>query len=114
MIEPVTYLYYRCYKLYSRFNKENPPFQYGSLFGLIVWIVATAAVALVNNEFPSYSVIFILMFLSLGFMMIISHFEERIVKKYDNMDKQKKQRGNVVFIVELIIIIFSVIIIIRV
>lgn len=114
MIEPITYLYYRCYKIYSRFNKENPAFQYGVLFGIIIFINIAALTALLNEKFPSIALYLILIALSIFLSWIVSHFEDTIVKKYDNMSKRKKMIGNIVFIVEIIITILSAILFMRI
>lgn len=113
MIEPITHLYYSCYKLYAFFNKENPSFQYGILFGVMVFLNVIALITLINNKFPSDSVYFIIGIMSIVLELIVSHFEDRIVKRYDNMSKQKKIIGNIIFIVEIIITILSFILIIR-
>ena len=113
MIEPITHLYYSCYKLYAFFNKENPAFQYGSLFGAMVFLNVTALVTLINNKITSDSVYFNIGIMSGVLTLIVSHFEDRILKKYDGISKQKKNIGNIVFIVEIIISILSFILIIR-
>ena len=113
MIDPITHLYYSCYKLYAFFNKENPAFQYGTLFGVMVFLNVIALITLINNKFPSDSVYFVFSIMSGVLTFIVSHFEDRIVKKYDNMSKKKKIIGNIVFIVEIIITILSFILIIR-
>lgn len=114
MIEPVSYLYYRCYKFYSRFNKENPAFQYGALFGVMLFSYIAAIIALVNDDFPSNATIFILMLLSVVLSWIVSHFEDKIVRKYDNMSKRKKIIGNIIFTIEIVIAILSAILLIRI
>jgi len=114
MVDPVTYLYYRCYKLYSRFNKENPAFQYGALFGVMVFSYIAAIIALVNKEFPSNAAVFISMLLSIFLTWIVSHFEDKIVKKYDNISNRKKKIGDIIFIVEIVITILAGILLIRI
>lgn len=114
MIEPITYLYYSCYKLYSRFNKENPAFQYGALFGVIVFINTTAIVTFVNNGFPSNVVYLIIIYLSIVLSWTVSNFEDKIVNKYDSMNQHKKMIGNIIFFAEIIITILSIILLIRI
>ena len=112
MIEPITYLYYKCYKLYAFFNKENPAFQYGVLFGVIIYINIAGLVIVINKEFPLFDWRgFIILIMSIILESIVSHFEDRIVKKYDNMSKKKKIIGNIIFIVEIIITILFLILI---
>lgn len=112
MIEPITYLYYKCYKLYAFFNKENPAFQYGVLFGVMICINIAGLVILINNEFPLFDWGWvIILIISIVLESIVSHFEDRIVKKYDNMNKKKKIIGNIIFIVEIIITILFLILI---
>lgn len=115
MIEPVTYLYYRLYKLYSFFSKDrdNPPYQFASLFGVMVWLIINGIAALIGNAFPSDVIIFPSMVFSVVLIMVMSHFEEGIVKRYDKMSKQQKMVGHVIFGVEIIATILSVIILIR-
>ncbi len=110
MIEPITYLYYRCYKLYSRSDKGSPALEHAVLFGTMVYIIIIAIAALINEAFPSDAVLGISLFFSMILVVVIPFFKHRIVKKYDNMSKQKKIIGNIVFIVEIIITIFSLII----
>ena len=45
-------------------------------------------------------------------VVVVPFFKHRIVKKYDVMDKQKKTIGNIVFIVEILLVISSIIILI--
>ena len=79
MIEPITYLYYKCYKLYAFFNKENPAFQYGVLFGVIIYINIAGLVILINKEFPLFDWRgFIILIMSIVLESIVSHFEDRM------------------------------------
>lgn len=113
MIEPVTYLYYRCYKLYSRSDKGSPALEHAVLFGTIVYIIIIAIVALINEAFPSDAVLGISLFFSMILMVVVSFFKHRIVKKYDDMGKQKKTIGNIVFTVEILLAISSIIILVK-
>ena len=112
MIEPVTYLYYRCYKLYSKSEKENPALEHAVLFGLIVYVIILGIAAWINGAFPSDAVLGISFFFTMMIDVIVPFFSKRIVKSYDDMSKQKKIIGNIVFIIEIIITIFSIIILI--
>ena len=52
------------------------------------------------------------LFFSMILVVVVPFFKHRIVKKYDVMDKQKKTIGNIVFIVEILLVISSIIILI--
>ena len=112
MIEPITYLYYRCYKLFSYPDKESSAPVHASLFGIIVLIIILGIAALISGAFPSDAVLGISFFFTMMLVAIVPFFKHRIVKTYDYISKQKKIIGNIVFIVELIITIFSLIILI--
>jgi hypothetical protein len=112
MIEPVTYLYYKCFKLYCKSDKEEPALEHAVLFGTIIYINIVAINVLINGAFPSGVVLGILLFLSMTLVVIVPFFKHRIVKKYDGMSKQKKIIGNIVFSVEILLTIFSIIILI--
>lgn len=112
MIEPITYLYYRCYKLYSRSGKGSPDLEHAVLFGTMVYIIIIAIAALINGAFPSDAVLGISLFFSMILVVVVPFFKHRIVKKYDDMSKQKKTIGNIVFIVEILLVISSIIVLI--
>ena len=112
MIEPITYLYYRCYKLYSRSGKGSPALEHAVLFGTMVYIIIIAIAALINGAFPSDAVLGISLFFSMILVVVVPFFKHRIVKKYDDMSKQKKTIGNIVFIVEILLVISSIIVLI--
>ena len=112
MIVPVTYLYYRCYKLYSRSGKGSPALEHAVLFGTMVYIIIIAIAALINEAFPSDVVLGISLFFSMILVVVIPFFKHKIVKKYDDMGKQKKIIGNIVFTVEILLVISSIIILI--
>jgi heme/copper-type cytochrome/quinol oxidase subunit 4 len=112
MIEPITYLYYRCYKLYSRSGKGSPALEHAVLFGIMIYIIIIAIAALINGTFPSDAVLGISLFFSMILVVVVPFFKHRIVKKYDVMGKQKKTIGNIVFTVEILLVISSIIILI--
>lgn len=113
MIEPVTYLYYRCYKLYSRSDKRSPAHEHAVLFGTMVFIIIIAIASLINDAFPSDAVLGISLFFSMILVVVVPFFKRRIVKKYDDMDNQKKKIGNIVFTVEILLVISSIIILVK-
>lgn len=45
-------------------------------------------------------------------VVVITFFKHRIVRKYDDMGKQKKKIGNIVFTVEILLAISSIIILV--
>ncbi len=112
MIEPVTYLYYRCYKLYSRSGKEEPALEHAVLFGTMVYIIIIAFAALINDSFPSDAVLGISLIFSMILVVVVPFFKHRIVKKYDDMGKRNKIIGNIVFTVEILLAISSIIILV--
>ena len=112
MIEPITYLYYRCYKLYSRSGKGSPALEHAVLFGTMIYIIIIGIAALINGAFPSNAVLGISLFFSMILVVVVPFFKHRIVKKYDDMSKQKKTIGNIVFIVEILLVISSIIVLI--
>lgn len=112
MIEPVTFLYYKCFKLYCKSDKENPALEHAVLFGTIIYINVVAVNALINEAFPSGAVLGISLFFSIILVVVVPFFKHRIVKKYDEMSKQKKIIGNIVFCIEILLTIFSIIILI--
>ena len=110
MIEPITYLYYRCYKLYSKSDKESPALEHAVLFGIIVYIIIIAIVALISEAFPSDAALGISLIFTMIFVTVVPFFKHRIVKKYDDMSKRKKIIGNIVFAIEILLSISSIII----
>ncbi len=112
MIEPVTYLYYRCYKLYSRSDKESPALEHAVLFGIMVYLIIIAIAALINDAFPSDVVLGISLFFSMILVIIVPLFKQRILKRYDDMSQTGKKIGNIVFIVEILLTISSIIILV--
>ena len=92
------------------FDDEHPAYQYDVLFTIILWINITALVSLCMNSLPSYSEGMILMFLSLLIMFMFSFIKKRIVVRYDKicMNKRKKTIGNIIFIVEIVITLLSI------
>jgi len=112
MIEPITYLYYKCYKLFSYSDKESPDPEHVVYFGIIVFIIILGIAAFISGAFPSDAVLGISFFFTMMLVAIVPFFKHRIVKKYDNISKREKIIGNIVFIVEIIITIFSLIILV--
>ena len=110
MIEPFTYLYYRCYKLYAKKN-EPPAFQHAVLFGMMVFFSITAVITLAIGDFPSLEVNYITMLITMGLVILVTSFEKQIVQRYDNMNERKKMIGNIVFIVEIMFVISSLLVI---
>lgn len=110
MIEPFTYLYYRCYKLYAK-KDEQPAFQHVALFGMMIYFFIAAVITLIIGKFPSLEINYIVMLVIIGLELIVSGFNQRIVQRYDNMNKRQKMIGNIVFIVEIILDISSLLVI---
>ena len=112
MIEPVTYLYYRCYKLYSKPDRESPALEHAVLFGIMVYVVIIAAAALVTAAFPSDVVLGLSLLFSMILVVVVPLFKRRIVKKYDALCKQKKTLGNIVFAVEILLSVSSIVVLV--
>jgi len=110
MIEPITYLYYRIYKMYTKFNDHT---EYDVLFTGIIAIYSTAIVSLIKNDFPTYIEYAVLGLFSFIVMLILSKNRRKIVKKYDNMTVSKKI-GNTVFFIEIVIALVSLVFIMQV
>lgn len=112
MIEPVTYLYYRCYKLYSKFDKENPALEHAVLFGTIVFVIIIAIATLINDTFPSEAVLGISLLFSMILVVVVPFFKHKILKRYDALSPTGKNIGNIVFIVEILLGISSIIVLV--
>lgn len=110
MIEPFTYLYYRCYKLYAKKN-EPPAYQHAVLYGMMVYFFIAAVITLAIGNFPSSEVNYIAMLIAMGLMILVTCFKQRIVQWYDNMSERQKMIGNIVFIVEIMLSFFSLLVI---
>lgn len=111
MIDPITYLYYRIYKIYNRIRYNGE--KYDILFAVIIAIYSTSIVALIKKEFPADIEYLVIGIFSYIVMSILSRKREKIVKKYDNMTVSKKI-GNLVFFIEIVIAIVSLVFIMRV
>lgn len=110
MIEPFTYLYYRCYKLYAK-KDEHPALQHAVLFGMMVYFLITAVITLAIGNFPSLEVNYIAMLIAMGLVIFVTCFKQRIIQRYDNMSERQKIIGNIVFIVEIMLVISSLLVI---
>ena len=110
MIEPITYLYYRCYKLYSHFDNENPALEYGILFGMLMFLIINGAAALFVVDRITATLVFGLSLFGLMLLVfLLSLFEKRIVMKYDALSENWKVIGHVVFAVEILLAVGSVV-----
>lgn len=112
MVEPVTYLYYRCYKLYSKSDKESPALEHAVLFGIMVYIIIIAIAALIKDAFPSDVVLGISLFFSMILVVVVPFFKHKILKRYDGMSQIERKIGSIVFIVEILLTVSSIIVLV--
>ena len=112
MIEPITYLYYCCYKLFCKFEENNTSPESGELFAVIVYVNINGAVDLIGGRLPSLVVFGVSLLFVIVLEIIISLFESKIVKKYDGLSHNQRRIGKMVFIVEILLTISSIVILV--
>lgn len=111
MIEPFTYLYYRCYRLYGKNNAYPGPYN-NVLFALMLYINTASLTAVIQWDFPSDVTFCFITFVTLIIMLLFSFNQKKIVKKYESLNKKQKKIGNIVFIVEIFVTIVSLLVLI--
>lgn len=82
MIEPLTYLYYRCYRLYGKNNAYPGPYN-NMLFALMLYINTASFTAVIQGEGPSDVTFCFITFVTVIIMLLFSFNKKRIVKKYE-------------------------------
>lgn len=112
MIEPISYLYYRCCKFYGKNNNHDP--QSNMLFGIIVYINTTSLIAILQGSFPSKVILGCIFIASMILMLLFSYNQIKIVKKYDKINHKQRITGSIIFLVEILVTIMSFIILIRI